>query len=243
MMSLFEGRTAIVTGASSGIGRATALLLAEQGAKVALVARSADRLAQVSDEIGADRSLCLPTDLMDPAATKDMIATARRKLGSIDILHANAGIYIGGDVADGDPDDFDALLNTNINGVIRCVREVLPTMREQGAGDIVVTSSVSGHQAIHWEPIYSASKHALQSFVHGLRNQLGKENIRVGAIAPGVVLNELWGATDPDAIAKSIALGEGLHSEDIAEAISFMLSRPRHVTIRDLVILPRTQVI
>lgn len=242
-MAPFEGRTAIVTGASSGIGRATALQLAAQGAKVALVARSADRLAQVRDEIGADRSLCLPTDLMDPKATTEMIAAAKRELGSIDILHANAGIYIGGDVADGDPDDFDALLSTNINGVIRCVREVLPTMQDQGAGDIVVTSSVSGHQAIHWEPIYSASKHALQSFVHGLRIQLGKENIRVGAVAPGVVLNELWGATDPEAIARSVERGEGLRSEDVAEAICFMVSRPRHVTIRDLVILPRTQVI
>ncbi len=242
-MTLFEGRTAIVTGASSGIGRATALQLAGQGARVALVARSVDRLAQVREEIGADKSICLPTDLMDAAATKAMIATARKELGSIDILHANAGIYIGGDVADGDPDDFDALLNTNINGVIRCVREVLPIMQGQGAGDIVVTSSVSGHQAIHWEPIYSASKHAIQSFVHGLRIQLGKENIRVGAIAPGIVLNELWGATDPDAISRSVELGEGLYSEDVAEAICFMLSRPRHVTIRDLVILPRTQLI
>jgi ribitol 2-dehydrogenase len=114
-------------------------------------------------------------------------------------------------------------------------------MLSQNAGDILVTSSISGHQAIHWEPIYSASKHAIQAFVHGLRRQLLTTGVRVGAVAPGMVLNELWGLTDPAEIDQKVAQGTGLRSEDVAEAIIFMLTRPQNVTIRDLVMLPRTQ--
>jgi ribitol 2-dehydrogenase len=104
-----------------------------------------------------------------------------------------------------------------------------------------VTSSISGHQAIHWEPVYSASKHAVQAFVHGLRRQLLQNGVRVGAVAPGMVLNELWGVEDPEEIERRAAAGEGLRSEDVAEAIIFMLTRPRNVTVRDLVMLPRRQ--
>jgi ribitol 2-dehydrogenase len=114
-------------------------------------------------------------------------------------------------------------------------------MIAKGGGQIVVTSSVAGHQAIHWEPIYSASKHAIQAFVHGLRRQTMKHNIRVGSVAPGVVLNELWGYTDPAAINAKVAAHEGLRSEDVADAVLFMLTRPANVTIRDLVILPQIQ--
>ena len=110
-----------------------------------------------------------------------------------------------------------------------------------GSGDILVTSSISGHQAIHWEPVYSASKHAVQSFVHGVRRQLLTTGVRVGAIAPGLVLNELWGISDPAEIERKANAGAGLRSEDVAEAIVFMLTRPQNVTIRDLVMLPRTQ--
>ena len=114
-------------------------------------------------------------------------------------------------------------------------------MIERRQGHIVVTSSVSGHQAIHWEPIYSASKHAIQSFVHGLRRQIASHNIRVGEGSPGVVLNEPWGYTDAASIAEKVAAREGLQSEDVAEAVIFMLTRPANVTIRDLVILPQNQ--
>jgi ribitol 2-dehydrogenase len=114
-------------------------------------------------------------------------------------------------------------------------------MLARGEGDILVTSSVSGHQAIHWEPVYSASKHALQAFVHGLRRQLAGTGVRAGAVAPGIVLNDLLGVSDPAEIADKVARGEGIRSEDVADAVAWMLTRPRHVTIRDLVILPRDQ--
>ena len=114
-------------------------------------------------------------------------------------------------------------------------------MIERRSGDIIVTSSVSGHQAIQWEPVYSATKHAVQSFVHGVRRQAGPHNVRVGAVAPGIVLNSLWGMTDPAEIERQVAAHAGLRNEDVAEAILFMLTRPPHVTIRDLVMLPQNQ--
>ena len=114
-------------------------------------------------------------------------------------------------------------------------------MKAQQAGDILVTSSISGFVDIHWEPIYSASKHAVQSFVHTLRRQVLGDGIRVGAVAPGMVANELWGFTEEDRIDEIVAARGALRSEDVAAAVVFMLSRPRHVTIRDLVMLPQAQ--
>ena len=183
----------------------------------------------------------VPADMTKPDDVARIVERAMGKYGRVDILLANAGVYIPGNVIDGDPDAWDQLIATNVTGVFRLVHATLPLMVAQHEGDILVTSSISGHQAIHWEPIYSASKHAIQSFVHGLRRQLLTTGVRVGAVAPGMVLNELWGITDPTEIDKRTSEGAGLRSEDVAEAIEFMLTRPRNVTIRDLVMLPRAQ--
>ena len=234
------GKVALVTGASSGIGRAMARAAAAEGMRVALVGRSAERLGAVAAEIGND-ALALPADLTRPDELDGVVAEAISRFGRIDVLLPNAGLYIPGDVAEGDPDGWDDLIAINVSSVFRLVRAVLPGMIERRQGHIVVTSSVSGHQAIHWEPIYSASKHAIQSFVHGLRRQVASHNIRVGEVSPGVVLNELWGYTDAASIAEKVAAREGLQSEDVAEAVIFMLTRPANVTIRDLVILPQNQ--
>ncbi|WP_421760624.1 SDR family oxidoreductase [Devosia sp.] len=234
------GKVALVTGASSGIGRAMALALAAHGVRVALTGRSEERLEAVAAQIG-DGALVLPGDLTQPEQIAGVVAAATAHFGAIDILLPNAGLYIPGDIADGDPNAWDELLTVNVNSVFRLIHAVLPQMIARQAGDIVVTSSVSGHQAIQWEPIYSASKHAIQSFVHGVRRQVARHNIRVGALAPGVVLNELWGFNDPAVIDQKVAAREGLRSEDVAEALLFMLTRPANVTIRDLVILPQNQ--
>jgi ribitol 2-dehydrogenase len=229
-----KGKVALVTGASSGIGRAMAKALAAEGAKVVLVGRSAERLDKVASDIGGD-TLTVAADLTKPAEVDRTVAEAIEKFGRIDILLPNAGLYIPGDVAEGNPDAWDELLSINVNSVFRLVRAVLPAMIERKGGHIIVTSSIAGHQALHWEPVYSASKHAIQSFVHGLRRQVAAHNIRVGEVAPGVVLNELWGYTDPKAIDAKVESREGIRSEDVAEAVIFML------TIRDLVILPQNQ--
>jgi ribitol 2-dehydrogenase len=236
-----KGKVALVTGASSGIGRAMARMLAGQGVRLALVGRSKERLQAVRDEFPDVEALVIAADLTKPAEVERTIAETVAGLGSIDILLANAGLYLTGDLVDGDPDDFDEVIGVNINAVFRAVRAVLPSMIERRAGDIIVTSSVAGHQAIPWEPVYSATKHAVQAFVHGVRRQVAPHGVRVGAVAPGVVLNELWGYSDPALIAAKAAAREGLLSEDIADAVLFMLTRPANVTIRDLVILPQNQ--
>jgi ribitol 2-dehydrogenase len=240
MRTELKDKIVLVTGGSSGIGRAMARALAAEGAKIVLVGRSAERLAETAKSLPTE-ALPIAADLTKPAEVDRIVAEAQARFGRIDILLPNAGLYIPGDVAEGDPDAWDELIAVNVSSVFRLVRAVLPGMIERGDGHVLITSSVSGHQAIQWEPIYSASKHAIQSFVHGLRRQVAPHGIRVGAVAPGVVLNELWGYSDPAAIEAKVASREGLRSEDVADAVVFMLTRPANVTIRDLVILPQNQ--
>ncbi|MCB0038580.1 MAG: SDR family oxidoreductase [Caldilinea sp.] len=235
------GKVVIITGASSGIGAATARALAPLGCKLTLAARSTERLEALADELGRDAVLVLPTDVTVGAQVVRMVEETVAHFGRVDVFFANAGIYIPGQAAEGDPDAWANLMDVNIDGVLRGVHAVLPHMMAQKAGDILVTSSISGHVDIHWEPVYSASKHAIQGFVHTLRRQVAGHNIRVGAIAPGMVANELWGFTEPAKIAEMVEKHASLTSEDVAEAVVFMLSRPPHVTIRDLVMLPQNQ--
>jgi ribitol 2-dehydrogenase len=206
---------------------------------VVIAARSADRLQDAAARLGD--CMAVVADVTVPEQVDRLVSGTVAANGRLDVLVANAGIYVGGDLWDSDPDDLDRLLTTNVNGVVRTVRLALPHMIEQGSGDVIVTSSVSGHQAIHWEPVYSASKHALQAFVHGVRRQLIGTGVRAGAVAPGIVLNDLWGVSDSAEIEAKVAAGEGIRSEDVADAVGYMLTRPRHVTIRDLVLLPRDQ--
>jgi len=234
-------KVVIITGASSGIGAATARALAQAGCRLTLAARSVERLEALADELGRAQTLVAPTDVTDAAQVKAMVERTLAHFGRIDVLFANAGIYIPGQVSEGDPDAWARLMDINIDGVLRSVHAVLPQMMAQRSGDILVTSSISGFVDIHWEPVYSASKHAIQSFVHTLRRQVAAHGVRVGAVAPGLVANELWGFTEPVRIAEMVAKHAGITSEDVAEAVVFMLSRPPHVTIRDLVILPQNQ--
>jgi ribitol 2-dehydrogenase len=238
MMQALKGKSVLVTGASSGIGRASARAFAKEGMRVAVSARSTDRLRELVKELGPD-AIMLPADLTSAAETDELIRQAIAKLGRLDVLFANAGVYIAGQVADGDPAEWDKLLALNVGSVFRSINRVIPHMRGNGGGDILVSSSISAYQAIHFEPVYSASKHALNAFLYGVRRQVIQDKIRVGVIAPATVLNELWGYTDPGSIDKKVALREGLRSEDVAEAAVFMLSRPPHVAIRDLVMLPQ----
>lgn len=235
---MLHNKTALVTGASSGIGRATARVLAKHGVRLAVSARSSDKLKALAAELGPS-TVVIVADLTRPADVDRMVAEAIRELGQLDILFANAGIYVTGDVADQSPDSWDEMLAVNVNAVFRAVRASLPHMRARQSGDIIVTSSIAGHEALPMEPIYSASKHAINAFVYGLRRQLIPDNIRVGAIAPGTVLNELWGITEESEIARQVADRAGIRSEDVADAVLFMLTRPPHVTIRDIVIMPQ----
>ncbi len=242
MKNSLAGQVVIITGASSGIGEACARLLARQGCKLTLAARSVDKMQALAAELETE-SLVLRADMTKPADIANMVARTEERFGRIDVMFANAGIYIPGEFAEGDLDAFSELLTINIDAVLRCAHAVIPTMKAQGSGDIVVTSSISGFIDVHWEPIYSCTKHAVQTFVHTVRRQLAGAGIRVMSLAPGAVANPLWGFHDPAEIKRGSA-GERtyLTSEDCAEALLFMLSMPRHVTIRDLVILPQNQV-
>lgn len=235
------GKVVIVTGASSGIGAATARALAAAGCRLTLAARSADRLDTLSRELGPETTLAVPADMTVAADVTRMVDGTLARFGRVDVLFANAGVYLPGPVAEGDPDAWARLVDLNVTGVFRGVHAVLPHLLAQGSGDILVTSSISGFVDIHWEPIYSASKHAIQSFVHTLRRQVAERGVRVGAVAPGRVANELWGTTDAAAREQQVAERTALRSEDVAEAVVFMLSRPAHVTVRDLVLLPQNQ--
>jgi ribitol 2-dehydrogenase len=194
----------------------------------------------LAEELGPS-ALDVRTDVTVGADVEQMVARTVEQFGRVDVLFANAGLYIPGQVAEGDPDDWAKLMDVNIDGVLRSVHAVLPHLMAQRSGDILVTSSISGFVDIEWEPIYSASKHAIQGFVHTLRRQVASFNIRVGAIAPGMVANELWGMTTQEQIDRQIAEHASVRSEDVAEAVIFMLSRPPHVTIRDLVMMPQQQ--
>jgi ribitol 2-dehydrogenase len=240
MVNDVRGKVMIVTGASSGIGRAVAQRFAAEGARLVLCARSAEKLTSLAEELGGE-AVAMPTDLTRPTEVDAMISRTLAHFGHVDILFANAGHYVHGDVAEGNPDAWDAAIAVNVSSVFRAVRAVLPSMIARRSGDIVVTSSVSGHQAIHWEPVYSATKHAVQSFVHGVRRQIAPHNVRIGSLAPGIVLNELWGLSDPAEIQARVDAHTGLRCEDVAEALLFMLTRPGNVTVRDLVLVPQNQ--
>ena len=235
-----SGKVIIITGASSGIGAATARALARLDCKVILAARSIEKLQALAEELGP-AALAVPTDVTVGADVVNMVEKSVERFGRIDVLFANAGIYIPGQIAEGDPETLANLIDINVNGVLRCVHAVLPYMIAEQAGDILITSSISGYIDGNHEPVYSASKHAIQAFVHALRRQVAPNGIRVGAIAPGMVANELWGFSEAAAIDKELAERVFIRSEDVAEAVIFMLSRPAHVTIRDLVILPQKQ--
>ena len=232
------GRVAAITGAASGIGLACARTLIGAGVKVVLIDRADDRLREVCAELGP-QAIPLVVDLMQPRQIDGMVAQILERTGRIDIFHSNAGSYVGGDVAEGDPDVWDRMLTLNINAAFRSVRAVLPPMIAQNSGDIIMTSSISGLVPVVWEPIYTASKHAVQAFTHTVRRQVAKHGIRVGAVAPGPVHTALVSDWPKAKLDEELARGGLIDPGEVAEAVLFMLTRPRNVTIRDLVILPQ----
>ena len=240
-MTTLSGKVAIITGASSGIGRAYAQALSAEGVSLVLVARSKERLNEVADSLGAP-AVIVAGDVSDADVSVRAVAVALAEFGRLDIVLANAGLYVGGDLIDTEFGDMAQVVSVNVFGAMATVRAALPHFVAQGSGDVLVTSSVAGQQDIHWEPVYSATKHAMQSFVHTVRRQLVGTGVRMGAVAPGVVLNELWGIDEgSDDVGAAVGARTGIRSEDVAEAVLFMLTRPEHVTIRDLVILPTDQ--
>jgi ribitol 2-dehydrogenase len=234
-----KGKVAAVTGAASGIGLECAKAMLAAGATVALVDRAGDRLERLCADLG-ERAFPVVVDLTDPASVAAMLPAIVGRAGGLDIFHANAGAYVGGEVVTGDPDAWDRMLNLNINAVFRSIHAVLPHMVERKTGDIIVTSSVAGVVPVVWEPIYTASKFAVQAFVHTVRRQVAPHGIRVGAVLPGPVVTALLDDWPKAKMEEALANGSLMQPKEVADAVLFMLTRPRTVTIRDLVILPLT---
>lgn len=232
-----NGRIAAITGAASGIGLACTRALIEAGAKVVLIDRDMVKLTQVCDELGP-KAMPLKVDLLDARDNSSMLPRIIALAGGLDIFHANAGGYVGGNVVDGNPDDWDRVLNLNVNAAFRSVHAVLPHFIAQQSGDILFTSSIAGIVPVAWEPIYTASKFAVQAFVHTTRRQLAKHGLRVGAVAPGPVITALLDDWPKAKMDEALASGSLMEAREVADCVLFMLTRPRNVTIRDIVILP-----
>jgi len=180
----------------------------------------------------------LTIDLTDSSAVETMMPEILKRFGKLDIFHANAGMYIGGEITEGNPDEWERLLDLNISAAFRSVRSALPHMVERKTGDIILTSSISGLVPVVWEPIYTASKHAIQAFTYTVRRQVIKHGIRVGAVSPGPVVTALIKDWPKAKLDDAVANGGLMEATEVAEAVLFMLTRPRNVTIRDIVILP-----
>lgn len=202
-----------------------------------LVDRAEKALREVCAELGS-QAIPLVVDLTDPDSVSTMVPQILRQAGRLDIFHANAGAYVGGEIVDGDPDAWDRVLNLNVNAAFRSIHAVLPHMIERKNGDIIVTSSIAGLVPVVWEPVYTASKHAVQAFVHTIRRQVARYGIRVGAIAPGPVATALLSDWPKAKLEEALASGSLMEPIEVAEAVLFMLTRPNNVTVRDLVILP-----
>lgn len=234
-----SGKVAAITGAASGIGLECARAFLAAGARVVLIDRAAERLKEVCGDLGPD-ALPLVVDLTDPASVSGMMAGILKAAGKLDIFHANAGSYVGGDVLDGDPDAWDRMLNLNINAAFRSVHAVLPHMVERKSGDVILTSSIAGMIPVVVEPVYTASKHAVQAFAHTIRRQMAPHGVRVGAIQPGPVVTALLNDWPKAKLDAALAAGDVMEPKEVAAAVLFMVTRPRNVIIRDLVILPQS---
>lgn len=231
------GQVAAVTGAASGIGLASAQAMAQAGARVVLIDRDEQALARACESIGA-AAIPLVLDLLDAKQCAALCERTLELAGTLDILHVNAGLYIGGDLVDADADAIDRMLNLNVNVVMKNVHNVLPHMIGRGTGDIIVTSSLAAHFPTPWEPVYASSKWAVNCFVQTVRRQVFKHGIRVGSISPGPVITSLLADWPPEKLEEAKAKGSLLEAAEVAQVVLFMLTRPRGMTIRDVVMMP-----
>src|SRR3712207_4666046 len=233
------GRTAVVTGASSGIGAATAARLAAEGFDVVLGARRMERLTALASEIGAR---ALPLDLTDPSSVADFAAGLER----VDVLVNNAGgAFDANRVEDADLDSWARTYEVNVLGTVRLTKALLPALRASGAGDVVFVSSTAGLVSYEGGASYTSAKHGVHTLAETMRLELNGEPVRVVEIAPGMVrteefsLNRLGSADAADAVYRGVR--EPLVAEDIADCIAWTITRPHHVNIDLMVVRPLAQ--
>lgn len=236
-MGALDGKVAAITGAASGIGLASTAAMVMAGARVVAIDRDTEALDRLRASYG-EAVIPVVVDLLDPEDCATLLPRTLAAAGRLDIFHANAGTYVGGDLVEADPAGIDRMLNLNVNVVMKNVRDVLIHMIERKTGDIIVTSSLAAHFPTPWEPVYAASKWAIDCFVQTVRRQVFKHGIRVGSISPGPVVTALLADWPAEKLAEARASGSLLEASEVADVIVFMLTRPRGMTIRDVVMLP-----
>lgn len=224
-----DGRVAIVTGASAGIGVAVARALADLGANVVLAARRIDRLETLAAELSTD-SIAVACDVSDDAQVDQLVARATERFGRVDLLVNNAGLGSFANVVDTDPEEWRRMFDVNVTGTFLCSRAVLPGMIERGDGCIVNVCSDVSRRTFPGGAAYCASKWAQYAFGQALGAEVREHGIRVGAVLPGMVATEFNGAKPED------RLDWVLRPEDVADAVAFLATRPAHAVVDELVV-------
>jgi len=240
------GRVAVVTGAASGMGAATAILLAENGAKVALLSRRLDRLTVLADKIGG---LAVRADVTDPVSVATAAAQVRAAYGQVDLVVNAAGVMLPNPIESGRGDEWDRMLATNIRGVLTVLREFHPDLVAAAASgrpaDLVNVSSIGAHVPFPGYAVYGATKAAVTHLSTMLRTELGPRDVRVTNLEPGLTNTELGSHIDnPELAAQLDAMFDAipaLDAKDVAELIGYIVSRPRHVNLRQVIVLPTRQ--
>lgn len=236
------GRTAVVTGASSGIGEATARLLASEGCNVVLAARRKERLNALAAELG-EGTLAAPTDVTVPGACAALVARTVERFGSLDILVNNAGLGLYGSIPEGDPDDWRKMFDVNVLGVLYLTRAAVRHMLARGTGDVVFVSSLAGRRVPAPDgTVYAATKHAITAVAEGLRLDVHEKGIRVINVEPGLVRTEFPRNSYPDAEEYYAQKGFApLDPEHIAAAVLYAVSQPARVSVNEVAVRPTGQ--
>jgi clavulanate-9-aldehyde reductase len=235
-----------VTGASSGIGEATALACAEAGAAVALAARRSDRIEALAKRISdaGGRAIAVQTDVGDEQQAQAFIQGTHEQLGRLDVLVNNAGVMLLGPIADAPTEEWRRMIHANVFGVLYCTHAALPLMAEQGSGHIVNVSSVAGRVARQGSGVYNLTKFGVGAFSESLRQEGVALGVRVTLVEPGAVETELVGHNRPEvleSIRQRIGDIERLTAEDIAAAVLYAIAQPAHVSVNELLVRPSGQ--
>ena len=246
MSNNIEGKVVVITGASSGLGEATARLLSRQGASVVLGARRADRLKSLADELTASggRAIAVATDVTDRDQVKRLVDTAVQKFGRIDVLINNAGLMPQSPLERLKLDEWDRMIDVNIKGVLYGIAAALPFMKEQKAGHIINVSSVAGHKVGPGFAVYAATKYAVRALSEGLRQEVKPYDIRTTVISPGAVATELLDTiSEPDVAAavRKRTAEIALPAESFARAVAFAMSQPEEVDVNEILFRPTRQ--
>jgi NADP-dependent 3-hydroxy acid dehydrogenase YdfG len=246
------GTVALVTGASSGIGEATALALAELGAAVSLAARRADRLTELADKIrsGGGTALAIEADVADPAAALDAVERTVSELGRLDTLINNAGVMLLGPIVDAPIEEWQRMIQVNLVGLLQCTHAALPHLLRAAedsprqVADLVNISSVAGRVPRNGSGVYNLTKHGVGAFSEALRQEVTQRHVRVSLVEPGATATELSSHNRDEIraqMSKRFGNIERMTAADIAETITFIITRPRHVAINEILVRPTEQ--